>query len=180
VSQGLQNSAISVMVAKKKRATMILSVRNAFAASVGPILSRPHRRQVAALCLRRKGSRAEVLMITSRGTGRWILPKGWPIAGLSDAEAAMQEAWEEAGVRAAPRGLMPLGTYRAVKTRTKGLPEPVNTIVYACDVTDLASKWPESHQRRRRWMRPEDAAHLVREPGLKRLLRDASLLHRAK
>ncbi|NBR91236.1 MAG: NUDIX domain-containing protein [Rhodobacteraceae bacterium] len=155
---------------------MIKRLHSSVAATFGPLFTRPRRKQVAALCLRRKGQRAEVLMITSRGTGRWILPKGWPIEGLSDANAALQEAWEEAGVKNATLSPRPVGRYRAVKTHPKGVPEPVDTLVFACEVGATSDKWPESHERTRRWMRPEEAAHLVKEPGLKRLLRAASLL----
>jgi 8-oxo-dGTP pyrophosphatase MutT (NUDIX family) len=155
---------------------MIKRLHSSVAATFGPLFSRPRRKQVAALCLRRKGQRAEVLMITSRGSGRWILPKGWPIEGLSDANAALQEAWEEAGVKNATLSPRPVGQYRAVKTHPKGVPEPVDTLVFACEVGATSDKWPESHERTRRWMRPEEAAHLVKEPGLKRLLRAASLL----
>ena len=56
------------------------------------------RRQHAALCWRHIGEKVEVLLITSRDTGRWIIPKGWPIEGLSPSETALQEAYEEAGV----------------------------------------------------------------------------------
>jgi 8-oxo-dGTP pyrophosphatase MutT (NUDIX family) len=155
---------------------MIKRLHSSVAATFGPLFSRPRRKQVAALCLRRIGQRAEVLMITSRGSGRWILPKGWPIEGLSDANAALQEAWEEAGVKNATLSPRPVGQYRAVKTHPKGVPEPVDTLVFACEVGATSDKWPESHERTRRWMRPEEAAHLVKEPGLKRLLRAASLL----
>lgn len=155
---------------------MIKRLHSSVAATFGPLFTRPRRKQVAALCLRRKDQRAEVLMITSRGTGRWILPKGWPIEGLSDANAALQEAWEEAGVKNATLSPRPVGQYRAVKTHPKGVPEPVDTLVFACEVGATSDKWPESHERTRRWMRPEEAAHLVKEPGLKRLLRAASLL----
>ena len=57
------------------------------------------RTQFAALCWRSTRGRTEVLLVTSRETGRWVIPKGWPIAGLSPAEAAAREAWEEAGAK---------------------------------------------------------------------------------
>ena len=63
-----------------------------------PMLSRPRRLQVAALCFRRTDTGCEVLLVTSRDTGRWVIPKGWPMEGKSSAESAAQEAWEEAGV----------------------------------------------------------------------------------
>ncbi|TMV51704.1 NUDIX hydrolase, partial [Thioclava sp. BHET1] len=63
-----------------------------------PLVQRPKRLQVAALCFRGGGAATEVLLITSRDTGRWVVPKGWPMRGLDAAGAARQEAWEEAGV----------------------------------------------------------------------------------
>ena len=56
------------------------------------------RSQFAALCYRVKDGKTRVLLVTSRGTGRWIIPKGWPMDGKTPAETAAQEAWEEAGV----------------------------------------------------------------------------------
>ena len=57
------------------------------------------RAQIAAMPIRRvaDGS-AEILLVTSRTTQRWIVPKGWPIKGLKDHDAAAREAFEEAGV----------------------------------------------------------------------------------
>ena len=54
--------------------------------------------QVGALIVRRRRGSCEVMLITSRDTGRWIVPKGWPMRGKPDDEAAAQEAFEEAGV----------------------------------------------------------------------------------
>ena len=65
-----------------------------------PLFLRPRRVQFAALCTRVHDGQDQVLLITSRDTKRWIIPKGWPIDGLSGTETALQEAWEEAGVRA--------------------------------------------------------------------------------
>jgi 8-oxo-dGTP pyrophosphatase MutT (NUDIX family) len=56
------------------------------------------RTQFAALCYRVVKKKVKVLVISSRGTGRWIVPKGWPMDGKTPADAALQEAWEEAGV----------------------------------------------------------------------------------
>jgi 8-oxo-dGTP pyrophosphatase MutT (NUDIX family) len=51
----------------------------------------------------------EILLVTTRQTRRWIIPKGWPIKGLRPAKSAAREAFEEAGVRgkisAKPLGL---------------------------------------------------------------------------
>ena len=59
----------------------------------------PPRLQVAALCWRRSGKGLRILLITSRDTGRWVIPKGWPMRNRTDAEAAAREAYEEAGLR---------------------------------------------------------------------------------
>lgn len=57
--------------------------------------------QAGALVWRRAGKgKVEVLLITSRGTGRWVLPKGWLDGGENVAQAAAREAWEEAGSKA--------------------------------------------------------------------------------
>ncbi|MGL4294307.1 MAG: NUDIX hydrolase, partial [Aestuariivirga sp.] len=55
-------------------------------------------RQFAALPWRDAGHGIEVLLISSRGTGRWVIPKGWPIKGFAPHASAAREAFEEAGV----------------------------------------------------------------------------------
>lgn len=132
---------------------------------------RPKRLQVAALCYRGKGPDMEVLLVTSRDTGRWIIPKGWPISGLKTSEAALQEAWEEAGVRNSKAPQQPIGTYTYDKVMRAGLPVPVETLVFPVDVKELSSEFPESSQRKRQWVSPEQAADLVREGELKEILR---------
>jgi 8-oxo-dGTP pyrophosphatase MutT (NUDIX family) len=64
-----------------------------------PSRSQAERRQIAALPFRRTtAGEIEILLITSRETGRFIIPKGWPMKRLSDPDAAAREAYEEAGV----------------------------------------------------------------------------------
>lgn len=77
-----------------------------------------------------------MLLITSRDTGRWILPKGWPIDGLDGAGAALQEAWEEAGVTKADIRSDPMGIFDYDKGLGEGLTVPVTTQVYltACAI----------------------------------------------
>mgnify|MGYP000598135503 FL=1 len=136
-----------------------------------PMFFRPKRLQVAALCYRKTDDGPEVLMITSRGTGRWILPKGWPINGKDGAESALQEAWEEAGVKKAKIKGAPIGHYDYLKNRGKGRSEMVQTLVYIARVTKLSKSYPERKQRKRQWVRAEEAANLVHEPKLRELLR---------
>jgi len=147
------------------------SLRKAWEEMVRPMFLRPKRIQVAALCYRENDSGKDVLLITSRGTGRWILPKGWPIDGLGGAEAALQEAWEEAGVRAARIEKTPVGYYEYAKELDSGGIAPVVTQVYLTEVTELAGGYPEETERVRKWVRPEEAANMVQEPGLREILR---------
>lgn len=123
--------------------------------------------QVGAVCLDPDSGR--VLMITSRGTGRWIVPKGWPIPGLTLAQAALAEAWEEAGVRAADA--VEIGRYDYGKVQDEGFPVPVEVHVFLLRVDELADDYPELGQRRRCWMTLSEAADSVDEPGLAGLLR---------
>ena len=125
--------------------------------------------QYGALCYRLIKGKAHVLLITSRDTGRWVLPKGWPIAGLSPQNAAAREAFEEAGVCGVPAP-MPIGSYRYFKQLAFGTDLACVVGVYPLLVDKLRSKYPESGQRRRRWFTPAKAAARVQEPGLQELL----------
>ncbi len=128
------------------------------------------RSQFAALCYRVRRDKVEVLLITARGSGRWILPKGWPIDGLTPAGSAAQEAWEEAGVkgRAVDRCL---GLYSYAKS-IAGTGLPIMVMVYPVRVAGLADDYPEAGQRTRRWFSVRKAARKVLEPELARILKD--------
>jgi len=91
--------------------------------------------------------------------------------GKTDAEAALQEAWEEAGVKTATVTGDVIGSYGYDKVSNSGLPVPVETMVYPVKVETLAEQFPECHERKRQWMSPTKAATLVREPELQSLLR---------
>lgn len=138
--------------------------------SLGLMLGRrPPALQVGAIC--RKPETGEVLLITSRGTGRWVIPKGWPMEGRSLAHAALQEAWEEAGVRGTVE-LTELGRFRYAKGQDSGFALPVEVALYPVSVTALADEYPEEHERERQWFLPEAAAGQVDEAGLQAILRD--------
>lgn len=136
-----------------------------------PLNSKPKRQQMAAICYRNSDEGRQVLLITSRDTGRWIVPKGWPIKGLSGSETALQEAWEEAGVKAADVCEEPIGTYDYTKGLKSGESARVRTEVYLAQVKSLAKTYPEARQRKRKWVSPAEAANLVNEPELKNILR---------
>ncbi|MDW4548287.1 NUDIX hydrolase [Defluviimonas sp. D31] len=126
--------------------------------------------QFAALCYRQtKKKGVEILLITSRDTGRWVIPKGWPMKGKSDAEAARQEAFEEAGARGwACDHCTGLFTYD--KVMDDGMLQPVVVSVFPLEVEKMCADYPEKGQRRRKWFAPAKAAARVDEPELKDML----------
>jgi 8-oxo-dGTP pyrophosphatase MutT (NUDIX family) len=78
------------------------------------------RVQYAALPFRRRNdSRTEVMLVTSRGTGRWIIPKGWPMKRKAPYAAAAREALEEAGV-VGQIGKEPIGSFSHKKLFQEG------------------------------------------------------------
>lgn len=126
--------------------------------------------QQAALCFRRKpGGQIEVLMITSRETGRWVMPKGWPMRTCSAGEGALREAFEEAGVAGVLTGDC-LGLYSYQKVMPDGRAVPCVVSVHPVEVTALADDFPERGQRQRAWFPPAVAAALVAEHELRDLL----------
>ena len=130
------------------------------------------RTQFAALCYRAtKKGKHKILLITSRGSGRWIIPKGWPMNGQTPAAAAVQEAWEEAGVRGTTAGQC-LGLYSYQKQSRRAAPLPIVVMVYPLAVTDMVDEFPEQGQRQRKWFSPKKAAGKVQEPELARILQE--------
>ena len=126
--------------------------------------------QVAALCHRKGKKGREVLLVTS-SRGRWILPKGWPIDGLTDAEAALQEAWEEAGVREGSVTKKPVLKFKGEKRYEDGRRVPARIAVYGIKVSKTASKFPEAKRRDRRWVSLSKAADLLGDKGFRKALK---------
>jgi 8-oxo-dGTP pyrophosphatase MutT (NUDIX family) len=127
------------------------------------------QKQVAALPLRRIGGVTEVLLVTSRDTGRWIIPKGWQDKGLKGHKAAAREAKEEAGVKG-KIGQKPVGCFRYVKAeRSAG--GPIDVTVFLLSVRKEFKRWPESGQRQRAWFAIESAAAQVQEPELSSIIK---------
>lgn len=126
------------------------------------------QRQVAALPYVTADGAIKVCMITSRTSGRWIIPKGWPEAGLSDASAAEHEAFEEAGLRGEITSAA-IGAYDDIK-RTDNACIACRVQVFALFVTFQYLEWPEKGQRKVRWMDPASAAAKVRNGQLAALL----------
>jgi 8-oxo-dGTP pyrophosphatase MutT (NUDIX family) len=131
-------------------------------------------RQVAALPWRRKGSgKVEVMLITSRDTGRWVLPKGWPERGETLWDAAAREAGEEAGLKGRV-ATSEIGRFHYDKLKASGQLLHCEVAVFPLEVQTVASKWPEKGQRKRAWVSPKEAAERVQEPELSKLLKGFS------
>lgn len=131
---------------------------------------RPPRQQYAALCYRvkKKSGAVEVLLLTSRDTGRWVIPKGWPMTGKRAHEVAMQEAFEEAGVRGVVE-TDTLGAYTYPKVLRDGVQVACKVQVYALEATDMVKNFKEKGERTIEWVSFDEAVRRVREPELRNL-----------
>jgi 8-oxo-dGTP pyrophosphatase MutT (NUDIX family) len=139
-------------------------------AHLGAEPDREPRGQFAALPWRRSpAGEVEVLLITSRETRRWVIPKGWPIKGLKSPQSAAREALEEAGVEGEV-GKAKLGVYHYDKRLRTGRTQRVRVTVYPLRVDRERDSFKEQGQRERFWTSPSKAAELVDEPELKALI----------
>jgi 8-oxo-dGTP pyrophosphatase MutT (NUDIX family) len=130
---------------------------------------KPCRLQVAALPWRKTKHGVEVMLVTSRDTGRWVLPKGWPEFGEQFCEAAAREAGEEAGLRGAISS-QEAGRYYYSKGLADGGNVPCEVLVYPLEVDDVADKWKEKGERKRKWVSPAKAAEMVAESDLGKVI----------
>ncbi|MCB1336791.1 MAG: NUDIX hydrolase [Maritimibacter sp.] len=137
------------------------------------------RTQFGALPWRLHDGKLEILLITSRDTGRWIIPKGWPMDGATPAEAAATEAWEEAGVEGKLSNAV-LGFYGYTKQIEEVDDYPIVVAVFPIQVKKLAADWPERRERRRHWFPAKKAATVVSEPELRQIIKtfDPRKMHR--
>ncbi len=105
-----------------------------------------------------------VCMVTSRSGRRWVLPKGRIEVKQSAADAAVAEAWEEAGLvgRLAPH---PVGAYEYEKYGQTHVVQ-----VFVLQVDSVRTNWPEKHERTREWVTPEDAIGRIEEPELRAMV----------
>jgi 8-oxo-dGTP pyrophosphatase MutT (NUDIX family) len=117
----------------------------------------------------RRGEGLEILLVTSRETRRWVIPKGWPMKGKKPPAAAAREALEEAGVTGRI-GKSALGAYPYLKRLKNGAPAPCQVRVFPLQVLREHETWPEMTQRERRWFSPEAAAAAVDEPELAEMI----------
>lgn len=138
------------------------------------------RTQFGALCYRVHKDETQVLLITSRMSKRWIIPKGWPQDGVTPAQSAANEAFEEAGVTGKSVNLC-IGMYSYTKIMDEDQDDlPCAVSVFPIRVKKLLDKYPEVKLRKRRWFSVKKAAGLVKEPELKKILKhfDHSLLEK--
>ena len=134
-----------------------------------PIAKSRPRKQYAALPLAEHGGRTSVMLITSRETRRWVIPKGNPERGLEPHALAAKEAFEEAGL-VGRVGSAPVGSFSYAKRLAAGGTVPVEVKVFPLLVEGQLDDWPEKGQRETRWLAPGEAALLVQEGGLAELL----------
>lgn len=131
-------------------------------------------RQVAAIPFRlNEHGDVEVMLVTSRTTRRFIVPKGWPMKGKSGRKAATIEAQEEAGVLGKTLK-QPAGNYHYWKRLANRFVR-VDVVVYLLEVTEELADWEESKRRQRAWLAPADAAVLIDEPDLSTLVRNVRI-----
>jgi 8-oxo-dGTP pyrophosphatase MutT (NUDIX family) len=112
----------------------------------------------------------EILIVTTRQSRQWIVPKGWPIKRLTPSKSAAREAFEEAGVRG-KIGARPIGNFRYKKAADEnGAEADCEVKVFPLLVKRQSAAWPESAQRVAQWVDPDKAISLIREPELKSLV----------
>ena len=126
--------------------------------------------QAGAIPYRIAEGKVEVLLVTSRDTGRWVIPKGHVEDGMTPQTAACQEAWEEAGVSGEITTSMPLGFVPYLKRLKNGDTCGASIAVYPLLVDKQKNKWQERGERTRAWFAIGEAAKLVNEPALTALL----------
>jgi 8-oxo-dGTP pyrophosphatase MutT (NUDIX family) len=133
-------------------------------------MSAPVRLQYGALPHRPSATGGrDILLITSRDTGRWIIPKGWPMRGKEGWEVAAREAFEEAGIEGETQ-VQAIGIYHYAKRRPAERSLTCRVEVFPFEVVSELKRWPERHQRRRQWFSAAEAAQLVDEDELKSLI----------
>lgn len=131
---------------------------------------KPARLQVAALCIRAGGSGPEILLVSTRDTGRMILPKGWPETDRLAFETAVLEAYEEAGV-VGKAIRQPFGSFRSFKGLANGLKIRTKVLVFKVEFEKQLKKFPELGQRICVWLPVSEAIEQADDPGLRRFLK---------
>ena len=127
--------------------------------------------QAGVIAYRILDGKVQVLLMTSRDTGRWIIPKGNINGRSTPSKAAEKEAYEEAGVRGTITSSIPLGIYTYFKQLGSGEAREAAVEVYLLRIREQLKKWPERGERKLSWVSTKEAVDLVEEPGVIPLLR---------
>jgi 8-oxo-dGTP pyrophosphatase MutT (NUDIX family) len=117
----------------------------------------PRPQQAAAIPIRRRGSVLQVCLIRKRLSGSWGIPKGTVDSGETHETTALNEAWEEAGVRGRLVGDA-LGTYRYEKYG-----RPLTVMLFVMEVLEHHKDWDEAGIRERKWASLDEAGSLLAE-----------------
>jgi 8-oxo-dGTP pyrophosphatase MutT (NUDIX family) len=131
---------------------------------------KPLRLQIAALCFRTGETGPEILLVSTRGTGRWILPKGWPEKDKPAFETAVIEAYEEAGV-VGKAEMRSIGSFRSFKGLSNGLKMRTKVVVFKIRFEKQHEHYPEIGQRKCVWVPLIEALDMLDELSLRRFLR---------
>lgn len=126
--------------------------------------------QFAALPFRVRSGSLQILLISSRETQRWVIPKGGRIRGLRPRDVAVREAFEEAGLVGRIVGKRSIGSYHYCKRLAKNQERLYRVKVFLLSVDHQHEDWPEKEQRECQWVTPQQAAHMVDEGGLAEIL----------
>ena len=128
------------------------------------------RTQFGALCWRRHKGELQILLVTSRRSKRWILPKGGPVDGATPSGAAQAEALEEAGAVGKAKTNC-LGIFSYTKEISDESQLPCVVAIFPLKVKKLEDDWPEKADRERKWFTQKKAANMVMEPELAAIIR---------
>ena len=132
--------------------------------------------QFAALPYRRRdGGVFEVMLITSRETRGWIIPKGWPVQRLTPHEIGSARSMGGGG-RIGRIGEHPIGVFHYEKQLADGSKVPCTVTVFALEVEQQLTSWPEQDRRSTHWFTSQEAACAVNEPELRAIMQNLALL----
>ena len=131
-------------------------------------------KQFAALPYKVRDGELLFMLVTSRETKRWVIPKGWPKRGLKGCDTAAEEAFEEAGV-VGEVARKPIASFQYSKRMSEERRRRCRVDVFLLAVHEELNDWPEKDQRKRQWMTPGQAAMSVAEAGLINLLLQLTL-----
>lgn len=137
--------------------------------SVMAKITTPTIQQSAVIPYRIQDKKLEILLITSSGGKRWVIPKGMIELFMKPHYSAAKEAWEEAGVVGEVSDT-PIGTYSYKKSGSNFLVE-----VFLLRVDTVFKDWPEAKIRKREWLSLSQAINRIQETELKQMLREFPL-----